>query len=112
VLIPLLNSKGKYCLLDSQEIIYLQTNGAGELSIYSYDEEFKIISMVKDWSNLLHNAGFMRLDRGTVVNIMNIKSFDSLINVITIRLSSGEVLIPVSQKMLRELKAQIKSSNH
>ncbi len=110
MLLPLLDSRGKHCLLDVQEIVYLQTNGAGELTIYSYDEKYKTISMVKDWSQFLQNAGFIRLDRGTVVNTRNINSFDPLLNVVRIQLSNGEVLIPASQKMQREIRAQMETS--
>lgn len=111
MLIPLLSSIGEYCLLDVQEIVYLQTNGAGELTIYSNNERYRTINMVKDLALLLQDSGFIRLDRGTVVKTNSIKSFDPLLKVITIRTSSGEVLIPVSKKMQRGIRTYIDSQD-
>ena len=106
MLLPLLNEKGEYRMLDVEEIVYLQTDGAGEVSIYSYEDKYRAISMVRDWYQLLQNSGFWQLDRGTVVNRKSIQSFDPELNVIAIRTNSGEIFIPISQKMQKEIRAQ------
>ncbi|QMV42743.1 LytTR family DNA-binding domain-containing protein [Cohnella cholangitidis] len=108
MLLPLLNSNGEHRMLDVREIVYLQTNGAGELTIYSYDDEYKIISMVKDLSILLQDSGFIRTDRGTVVNMESIESFDGILNIVKLRTSNGEVIAPVSHKMQKQIKAYLK----
>jgi DNA-binding LytR/AlgR family response regulator len=106
MILPLLNSEGQYCLLDVQEIIYLQTNGRGELLLYSYDETYKMITMLRDWSTLLHKSGFIQMERGTVVNERKITSYDPHLHVVRILTSGGEVSIPVSEKIHRKIKTQ------
>ncbi|BBI31355.1 LytTR family DNA-binding domain-containing protein [Cohnella abietis] len=103
MLLPMLNTKGDFCLLDAQNIVYLQTNGAGELAIYSYDEKYRVLSKVKDWTLLLQDAGFIRIDRGTVVNTRSIEAFDADLNVIKLRTSNGGLWVPVSRKMNQEV---------
>lgn len=41
MLLPLLSLSGEHRLLDVKEIVYLQTNGEGKPTIYSYDDEYK-----------------------------------------------------------------------
>ncbi|QJD86480.1 LytTR family DNA-binding domain-containing protein [Cohnella herbarum] len=106
--LPLVNSSGEYRLLDVREIVYLQTNGSGEVTIYSYDDKYKIISMVKDLSFMLEDAGFVRTDRGTVINTESIESFDGILNIVKLRTSNGEVVAPVTYKMQKQIKAYLK----
>jgi DNA-binding LytR/AlgR family response regulator len=107
--LPLVSSSGEYRLLDVREIVYLQTNGLGEVTIYSYDDEYKIISMVKDLSFMLEESGFVRTDRGTVINTESIESFDGILNIVKLRTSNGEVIAPVSYKMQKQVKSYLKS---
>jgi hypothetical protein len=67
MIVPLINSKGQFCFLDTQEINYIQTNGAGDINIHSFDKKYRAISMVRNWSLLLQNSDFMQMDRGTIV---------------------------------------------
>jgi DNA-binding LytR/AlgR family response regulator len=108
VLLPLLNSNGEFRLLDVQEIVYLQTNGSGEVMIYSYDDKYKMITKVKDLSLFLGDSGFMRTDRGTILNLERIDSFDGILNIVKLRTSNGEVIMPIAYKMQKQIKAYLK----
>ncbi|RED58615.1 LytTR family DNA-binding domain-containing protein [Cohnella lupini] len=102
--LPLLNSEGVIRWVDGQDILYLQTDGSGDVTLFAYDETYKAISTVKELFRLLEPAGFVRVDRGTVVNPSRIDSFDPLLNVARIRTSESIILISVPERMLGILK--------
>ncbi|TFE25526.1 LytTR family DNA-binding domain-containing protein [Cohnella luojiensis] len=104
MLLPLLNSKGEHRLVEAREIKFIQTDGAGEIEFYTYDEKYRTISTIKDISLLLEAAGFIRVDRGTIVNSSSIDSFDPLLNVARIRTIDSVVLLSVSGKMLGKIE--------
>jgi DNA-binding LytR/AlgR family response regulator len=106
VIAPLINSKGQFCFLDVQKIIYIQTNGLGELIVHTYNDTYKFITILRDWSVLLRKSGFIQVDRGTVVNEKEIASYDSSLHVLKFHVQDGEVSIPVSEKIHRKLKDQ------
>lgn len=107
--LTLRNSSGDFRLLEVREIVYLQTNGAGDVTIYSYDDEYKMISRVKDLSALLEDSGFIRTDRGTVINAESIVSFDGFLNIVKLRTSNGEVIMPVAYRTQKQIRAYLKS---
>ena len=107
MILPLINSEGQFCFLDTQEIIYIQTNGVGNIYIHSFDEKYRAMSMMRDWSLLLRNSDFMQMDRGTIVNTRNIVSYDPILNVVGILASNGEVSIPVSHKMISTVRKHL-----
>ncbi len=107
--LPLMNSRGEHRLLDVKEIVYLQTNGAGKMTIYSYDDEYKMISTVKDLSDLLQESGFLRTDRGTLVHPERVEAFDGILNIVKLRTMNGEIIAPVSSKAQKQIKSYLKS---
>jgi len=109
MLLTLLNARGEHRLLDVKEIVYLQTNGAGKMTIYSYDDEYKIISTVKELSDLLQQSGFVRADRGTVVNPARVEAFDGILNIVKLRTRNGEVIAPVSGKAQKQIRSYLQS---
>ncbi len=111
MLLPLLSSSGEHRLLDVKEIVYLQTNGEGKLTIYSYDDEYKMISTIKELSDLLEESGFVRTDRGTLIHPERVEAFDGILNIVKLRTRNGEVITPVSGKAQKQIKNYLKSLN-
>jgi DNA-binding LytR/AlgR family response regulator len=109
MLLSLLNSRGEYRLLDVKEIVYLQTNGTGKMTIYSYDDEFKMISTVKEMSELLEDSGWFRTDRGTLLNPERIEQFDGILNIVKLRTSNGEIITPVSGRTQKQIRSYLKT---
>ncbi|MFC4599877.1 LytTR family DNA-binding domain-containing protein [Cohnella hongkongensis] len=107
--LPLMNSRGEHRLLDVKEIVYLQTNGAGKMTIYSYDDEYKLISTVKELSDLLQESGFLRTDRGTLIHPERVEAFDGILNIVKLRTMNGEIIAPVSSKAQKQIKTYLKS---
>ncbi|MFC5469259.1 LytTR family DNA-binding domain-containing protein [Cohnella suwonensis] len=104
MLLGLLNDKGQCRLLDVGEILYMQTDGTGDLTIYSYDEKFRTISSAEDFAEFLREAGFVRTDRGTLVNMRQVEAYDPAQNVLRLRLKEGEVLVPAARNRRRILR--------
>ncbi|MFC6549887.1 LytTR family transcriptional regulator DNA-binding domain-containing protein [Cohnella cellulosilytica] len=96
-------------MLDVKEIVYLQTNGAGRMTIYSYDDEYKMISTVKDLSDLLEESGFVRTDRGTLIHPKRVETFDGILNIVKLRTRNGEIIAPVSSKAQKQIMNYLKS---
>jgi len=109
MLLPLLNSKGEHRMIDVKEIVYVQTNGSGKMTIYSYDDEFRMISTVKELSGLLQHSGMLRADRGTVINPERVEDFDGILNIVKLRTRNGEIIAPVSGKNQKQVLAYLKS---
>lgn len=103
MILRVLNSNEEQCELDVADIIYLQTNGYGEVLFYTFDDSYRPISKLGEWSALLQNEGFLQTDRGTVVNTRKIKSMDRNLRVVKVAISEGEVNIPVSVKAQKQL---------
>lgn len=110
MILLLIDSSGDYRLLSTQDIAYIQTNGQGELQFYTHDETYRPISLLKEWAALLKNEGFVRLDRGTIVNTRMIESLDPDLRVVTIPLMNGAVTIPFAEKTRRKLEKELRNS--
>lgn len=108
MILSLIDSKGNHRLLDTQDILYMQTNGSGELHFYAFDEQFRAFSTLKDWSLLLQADGFLQTDRGTIVNTRKINSYDPSLRVVTIPVLDGTVTIPFAENVRRKLETTIK----
>jgi len=111
MLLPLLNSKGEHRLLDVREIVYLQTNGSGKMTIYSYDDEYKMITTVKELTGLLEDSGLLRADRGTMINPERVEGFDGFLNIVKLRTRNGEIITPVSGKNQKPIQSYLRSLN-
>ncbi|WP_186438327.1 LytTR family DNA-binding domain-containing protein [Cohnella terricola] len=109
MLLSLLNGRGEHHLLDVREIVYLQTDGNGNITIYSYDDEYKMISTVKQLSGLLQQSGLVRTDRGTLINPNYLETFDGILGIIRLRTAIGEVIVPVPRKTQKQIMAYLKS---
>ncbi|RXZ79907.1 LytTR family transcriptional regulator [Paenibacillaceae bacterium] len=79
-----------------QDVVYLQSNGRGSLSFHSYDQEFKAVQRIEEWSNVLLQRGFLRVDRGTIVNLHRIIALDRKLKVIYVETKQGVHAIPVT----------------
>jgi len=102
MILPLINFEGEFCLLDTQDVLYLQTNGRGGLHFYTYEDEYKAVSMLKDWAALLQAEGFIRTDRGTIVNVRKIESYDPILHVMMIHTLHKTVRLPLTRVVRRE----------
>ncbi|MFC5404428.1 LytTR family DNA-binding domain-containing protein [Cohnella soli] len=104
MLLGLVNDQGQCRLLDVKEIVYMQTDGAGDLTIYSYDEKFRTISSAQDFAEYLREVDFVRTDRGTLVNMRRVETYDPAHNVLRLRTKEGEVLVPAARNRRRVLR--------
>ncbi len=107
----LIDSKGKPRVMNVHDILYLQTNGFGGLYFYSFDERFKPISTLLDWCTFLQSEGFLQLDRGTMVNVRKISSYDPTLRVVTIPNHNGNIIIPFTENIRRNLAIELNSMN-
>ncbi|WP_164472880.1 LytTR family transcriptional regulator DNA-binding domain-containing protein [Cohnella candidum] len=105
----LIDSKGKLRLMNVQDILYLQTSGFGGLDFYAFDERFKPLTSLQNWFTLLQNEGFMQLDRGTIVNVKKISSYDPNLRVVVVPTHEGNILIPFTENIQRELVSRLYS---
>ncbi|MFB9274115.1 LytTR family DNA-binding domain-containing protein [Cohnella cellulosilytica] len=90
-------------MLDVADIVYLQTDGYGEVLFYTFDGKYRAITRLGEWSELLREKGFLQMDRGTVVNMRKIISLDRGLRVIKVAVSEGDVNIPVSERAQKQL---------
>lgn len=109
MILSLIDSSGEHQLLNARDIMYIQTNGQGELNFYAYEEKYRAVSTLRDWAVLLQNEGFIQTDRGTIVNARKIDSYDPRLRVITIPLMNGNVSIPFAEKARRKLEEELSS---
>lgn len=110
MILSLINSHGELCFLDARNILFLQTNGQGELYFYTYEEKYRAVSMLKDWGQLLQREGFMQVDRGTIVNTKKIEYMDPILRVVRIPLLDGAATIPFTEKVRSKLREELISN--
>jgi len=106
MILPLINANGEHCWLNVEDIAYLQTNGQGKLHVYTYNETYRPISLLREWGVLLQKEGFLKIDRGTIVNARMIESVDPCLRVVVISRAGGAVSIPYSEKVRAELNGK------
>lgn len=109
MILPLINANGEHRWLNVEDIAYLQTNGQGKLHVYTYNETYRPISLLREWGVLLQKEGFLKIDRGTIVNVRMIESVDSNLRLVKVSLKSEVVSIPFAEKMLRQLEKRLDS---
>lgn len=109
MILPLFDSHGNFKMINlSEEVLYLQTNGYGRLQFYTERSEYTAAQSVGEWADVLRGERFLRIDRGTIVNLNKISGFDSLLRVIEMRTANGGfVAIPVAEPMMKRLKMEL-----
>jgi len=103
MILQVIASNGEHRILDVADIVYLQTDGYGEVLFYTFDDRYRAITRLGEWSELLREEGFLQTDRGTVVNTRKITSLDRSLRVIKVAMSEGDVNIPVSERAQKQL---------
>ena len=105
MILPLFDSHGNLNMVNvPEEILYLQTDGYGGLRFYSDRDELRAVKLIGEWSDLLSREGFMRVDRGTIVNLKKVSDFDPKLGILEIRTAEKRICIPTTELMLRQLK--------
>jgi DNA-binding LytR/AlgR family response regulator len=111
MIIPLIGEDGVCQFINPKDnILYLQTNKSGKVRFYSAMHIYKPVQSVEEWSGLLSPAGFVRVDRGTIVNLNKVNELDPDLGVLDIKTENGgKMVIPVTRAMMRRLQAEMKS---
>jgi len=109
--IPLIGEDGVCRLIDpADSILYLQTDKTGRVRLYAPSHTYKPVQSVEEWASLLGAAGFVRVDRGTIVNMNKVHELDPDLRVLDIRTENGRSMaIPVTRAMMRRLQAEMVS---
>jgi len=98
MILPLFDSHGNLNMVNvSEEILYLQTDGFGGLRFYSDRDELRALKLVEEWSDLLSREGFMRMDRGTIVNLKKVSDFDPKLGILEIRTADKRICLPATE---------------
>lgn len=107
--LPIKTSDGGYKILKmNEDVLYLQRDGGEGLSFHTFDEEYKALLRVEDWAHYLHPMGFLRIDRGTIVNLHKAEDFDHELRVLVLRTSIGKVTLPVAESMIKVLLQELR----
>ncbi|MBW7456518.1 LytTR family transcriptional regulator [Paenibacillus sepulcri] len=89
----------------SRDTVFLQTDPGGNLLFHGNQEVYRSIRSVEEWASLLSRAGFLRVDRGTIVNLNKGWLFDPKLRVLKPQsMKDDSILIPVAGKLIPELK--------
>ncbi|MFB9274153.1 LytTR family DNA-binding domain-containing protein [Cohnella cellulosilytica] len=104
MMLSLVDSNGDVCLVSIQDMVYLQMNGREGLQFYTDNGIYKALTATKDWATFLQDKGFLQLDRGTIVNVKKVAAYNSELRVVTVPTSEGNVLLPVAEKVQRQIK--------
>ncbi|MFC4304390.1 LytTR family transcriptional regulator DNA-binding domain-containing protein [Cohnella boryungensis] len=108
MMLSLVDSNGDICLVDIQDMVYLQMNGHEGLHFYTDNGIYKALTAAKDWAAFLQDKGFLQLDRGTIVNVKKVAAYNSELRVVTVTTSEGNVFLPVAEKVQRQIKKLLK----
>ncbi|MBW7452874.1 LytTR family transcriptional regulator DNA-binding domain-containing protein [Paenibacillus sepulcri] len=102
--IPVKDAEGNIQLLHvSQDTLFMQTDQSGNLLFHTDHGAYQSIRRVEEWASLLHKVGFLRVDRGTIVNLNKAWLFDSTLRVLKPLGMIGSIVIPVSGKSVDKL---------
>ncbi|BBH22477.1 hypothetical protein Back11_38220 [Paenibacillus baekrokdamisoli] len=109
--IPVKDTKGNIHMLDvHRDVLYMQTNRKGSLLFHTGNEVFQSIQRVEEWALLLDSAGFLRVDRGTIVNLSKAWLYDPELKVINLQANEEPLYIPVSSKSIQEIIQALRGS--
>ncbi|WP_373232983.1 LytTR family DNA-binding domain-containing protein [Cohnella sp.] len=108
MMLSLVDSNGDICLIDIQDMVYLQMNGHEGLHFYTDNGIYRALTAAKDWAAFLQNKGFLQLDRGTIVNVKKVAAYNPELRVVTVTTSEGNVLLPVAEKVQKQIKKLLK----
>jgi len=108
--VPVKDEQGHIRLLHvTMETVYLQSGRNGELIFHTERGKYTLLRRMEDWANLLASEmdDFLRVDRGTIVNLRRPWQFASGLRVLELIGDCGVIRIPVSEKKVAELKARM-----
>lgn len=107
--LPIKTSDGGYKILKmNEDVLYLQRGGGEGLSFHTFEEKYKALQRVEDWAHYLHSIGFLRIDRGTIVNLRKVKEFNHELRVLVLKTSNGKVTLPVAESMIKVLLQELR----
>ncbi|QHW31459.1 LytTR family transcriptional regulator [Paenibacillus rhizovicinus] len=93
------DNKGAVQLLDvSRDVIYIQTSSDGTLVFHTEHEEYRLLNKVEEWSRMLRGLGYLRVDRGTIVNMNQAWQYDDKLKVLKIQSNKRDGWLAVSEK--------------
>ncbi|WP_027085818.1 LytTR family transcriptional regulator DNA-binding domain-containing protein [Cohnella panacarvi] len=88
----------------SEETDYVQINSSGEILFYTEFGVFSLIRRIGEWASLLEAEGFLRVDRGTIINLKKAWLFDPEFRVLRLHSVQSKVHIPIAERSLVNLK--------
>lgn len=102
--IPVKDAKGNIQMLHVfHDTVFMQTNGSGNLLFHTDHGAYQSIRRVEEWTSLLYTAGFLRVDRGTIVNLNKVWLFDSELRALKSQGINNSIVIPVSGTSVHKL---------
>jgi len=110
--VPVKDEQGHIRLLHvTMETVYLQTECKGELVFHTEHGTYTLIRRMEDWAYLLESEtdDFLRVDRGTIVNLRIPWQFDHELRVLELQHDRGMIRIPVSERKVSEIKDRIRA---
>ena len=108
--VPVKDEQGQCCLIHAtKEVLYLQIDRDRGLVFYTERGKYTLIRRMEDWASLLkaETTDFLRVDRGTIVNLRKPWQFSPELRVLTLRDDRGVIRIPVSERKVAALKARM-----
>jgi len=102
--IPVKDNEGNIQTLHVfQDTVCLQTDRNGNLRFHTDHGVYQLIRRLDDWTSLLQSAGFLRVDRGTIVNLNKAWSFDSTLRLLKSQSMDSSLVFPVSGNSVHKL---------
>ncbi|BBH22327.1 hypothetical protein Back11_36720 [Paenibacillus baekrokdamisoli] len=106
--LPIKSLDGSYKVLKlNEDILLLQTDGKGRLCFHTFEGEYRAVERVGDWEYYLRQMGFLRTDRGTIVNLHKVEHFDPVLKVLVLLTFNGPLTIPVADSALGLLNKEL-----
>ncbi len=100
------SKNGETHILDTEEVLYAETVDK-KLFLYTLDGVYETNLKLYELEERLHNVGFLRVSKSTLVNIARVKSLKTELNrKIRVTLDSGEQLI-VSRQYAEAFKERL-----
>ncbi len=109
--VPVKDEQGHIRLLHVMiETVFLQIDRNGDLVFHTERGKYTLIRRLEDWASWLEaeTADFLRVDRGTIVNLRKPWQFAPDLRVLELRDDHGGIRIPVSEKIVAALKTRMK----
>lgn len=108
--VPVKDEQGHIRLIYvTTETVYMQTDRNGELVFHTERGKYTLIRTMEDWAYLLESEtdDFLRVDRGTIVNLRKSWQFVPDLRVLKLRDNRKTIFIPVSENKVADLKARM-----